>query len=292
MPNINYVSGMISVLIPTRGRPENVKKVLISGFNNAASPDLVEFLFYVDSDDNSFPLEVLNKNIRIIRGPRMWLSVLQNILYSQAKGEIVMYAGDDIEFRTNGWDQIVRDKFEEFEDKIALVYGDDDATHGEKIAIHGFLHRNWINAVGTWVAPGRGSLYDYWHTEVARKVGRLVFVKGLVIAHIHYRQGAASAMFDDTYKYVYSASRSCVPFLTYRRLERERRIYRILLSEVMDLKPKIERNYLFAETLVKLSQRYNFNGLDYRRIRTLNNFKIMPVIISNIIKILIKKRTF
>ena len=47
MPNINYVSGMISVLIPTRGRPENVKKVLISGFNNAASPDLVEFLFYV-----------------------------------------------------------------------------------------------------------------------------------------------------------------------------------------------------------------------------------------------------
>ena len=87
-----------------------------------------------------------------------------------------MYAGDDIEFRTNGWDQIVRDKFEEFEDKIALVYGDDDATHGEKIAIHGFLHRNWINAVGTWVAPGRGSLYDYWHTEVARKVGRLVFV--------------------------------------------------------------------------------------------------------------------
>ena len=99
-------------------------------------------------------------------------------------------------------------------------------------------------------------------------------------------------MFDDTYKYVYSASRSWVPFLTYRKLERERRIDRILLSEVMDLKPKIERNYLFAETLVKLSQRYNFNGLDYRRIRTLNNFKIIPVIISNIIKILIKKRTF
>lgn len=290
MINQNYVSGLISILIPTRARPENVKMVVSSAFNNAVLPELVEFLFYVDSDDETFPLEILSSKTKIVRGPRMWLSVLQNILYSQAQGEIIMYAGDDVEFRTDGWDQIVRNKFEESEDKIILVYGDDDATHGENIAIHGFLHRNWINAVGSWVAPGRGSLYDYWHTEVARKIGRLVFIKELTIAHIHYRQGAATAVFDDTYKFVYSSSRSWVPLLTYARLERERRIDRILLSEVMSIQPKTESKYLLAEMVIKFSKRFKLNTFDSRRIRTLSNFKIIPVIISNLIKLLIRKR--
>ena len=152
---------MISILTPTRGRPENVKRLVRSALSTAQFPDQVEFLFYVDLDDDSFPSEIESTNVRVIRGPRMWLSVLQNILYANCKGEIVMYSGDDLVFKTQGWDKKVVGAIEKYPDKLALVYPNDLGTYGSSIAIHGFLHRNWINTVGHWVAPGRGSLSIY-----------------------------------------------------------------------------------------------------------------------------------
>ena len=80
---------MISILTPTRGRPANVRRLITSVFSTAEQPSQVELLFYVDSDDETFPEEVISENIRVVRGPRMWLSVLQNILYANCRGEIV-----------------------------------------------------------------------------------------------------------------------------------------------------------------------------------------------------------
>jgi hypothetical protein len=87
---------MISILTPTRGRPDNVKRLIDSAFSTARFPEQVEFLFYVDLDDDSFPSELESSNVRVIHGPRMWLSVLQNILYANCNGEIVMYSGDEL----------------------------------------------------------------------------------------------------------------------------------------------------------------------------------------------------
>ena len=104
-----YTSQMISLLIPTRDRPSNVRRTIESVKNTVSQPNLIEMLFYVDLDDETFPTEVLRKNIKIVRGPRMWLSVIQNILYANASGEIIMYSADDVVFETHGWDEKVRD---------------------------------------------------------------------------------------------------------------------------------------------------------------------------------------
>jgi glycosyltransferase involved in cell wall biosynthesis len=281
---------MISILTPTRGRPANVRRLITSVFSTAEQPSQVELLFYVDSDDETFPEEVISENIRVVRGPRMWLSVLQNILYANCRGEIVMYAGDDLEFKTTGWDKRVRQVFEDSVDKLLLVYPNDLATHGENMAIHGFLHRNWIEAVGCWVAPGRGSLYDLWHTDVARKLGRLKYLHDVEIAHVHYRQGAGQADFDETYQYVSAATRSWVPRITYRKLKRERRIDFILLSEKINGPLKIDYAYFLAEWLVKNRNKFGMRDLDVRRIKSLGNLEIIPVIAKNILKIMSNRR--
>jgi hypothetical protein len=209
---------------------------------------------------------------------------MQNVLYANAKGEIIMYAGDDIEFGSKNWDVIVRERFNKYTDKICVVYGNDNATHGEAIAIHAFLHRNWINAVGCWVAPGRGSLYDFWITEVGRKLGRLEYVPELQISHIHYRQGQGLAPFDATYKRVYAASRSWVPKLTYRRLKRERRIDLILLSEAMNSNPPRDLNYLIADFVIYISNKLEIYSIDRRRVLTLSNLTIVPLLLKQIFK--------
>ena len=276
---------MISILIPTRERPENVRRLIASVVSTAEQPLNVELLFYVDHDDQTFPEDVLSDNVRLIRGPRMWLSLLQNVLYASSRGEIVMYAGDDLVFETFGWDTRVQSVFESSNDKLVLVYPNDRATHGESMAIHGFLHRNWIDAIGCWVAPGRGSLFDLWHTEVARKLGRLRYLEDVVIAHVHYRQGAGQAVFDETYRALSAATRSWVPMVTYRKLKRERRIDYILLSEKIKDPLKTDRNYILAEWLAKNRTKLGLGSIDERRIRSMGNFEIIPVIVKNVFKL-------
>ncbi len=281
---------MISILTPTRGRPDNVKRLVDSIFNTAKFPDQIEILFYVDLDDQSFPSEILSENVRLIRGPRMWLSVLQNILYANCRGEIIMYSGDDLVFKTKAWDEAVTSAMRSYPDKLALIYANDLATYGESLATHGFIHREWIDTVGIFLAPGRGSLSDLWVTDVARKLGRLHYLRDVHIAHVHYRQGDATAEFDETYKYISTATRSWVPVKTYKMLRRERRIDFILLSEKIKGPIPIDKHYVIGEWLSRNKKFVGLGSLDARRLRTLSNIEIVPVILRNLFKVILGLR--
>lgn len=288
---MNLAEEVISILVPTRERPENVKRLVRSLELNTDLPELTEVLFYVDEDDRSFPMIDSNISIRVINGPRLWLSLMQNILYANAKGQILMHAGDDMTFETSGWDTIVRTKFMQTDDRIRLVFGNDLGWYGDRIALHGFVHRNWIEATGVWVAPGRMSCFDLWLTEVARILGRLDYVESLHIPHIHYRQGQARADYDSVYDKANSAMRSWKPLITYKKLERERRIDRILLAEKMNPKPPLEKRYYLGEKISRSRFVSTQSGIDPRRLKTLSNFEILPLIAINIIRILFRKRT-
>ena len=272
-------NGVISILCPTRERPENVKKLVESARKMASKPEALEFIFYVDHDDDTFP-EV--EDVVLVHGPRLWISNAQNILYSHAMGEILMTAGDDMEFLTRGWDETVRKTFEGIPDRIALVFGNDLATHAGDIAVHGFFHRRWVNALGTWVQPGRGSLWDLWSTDVAKKLDRFVYLKDLHIKHVHYRQGAKEASFDATYQYVYKNNSSFDPMKTYKLLERERRIDTILLSELMESKLPLDYRYYFS-TLIHRFVEHKLSKIKSRKLLTLSNWELFMLPLRRVI---------
>jgi hypothetical protein len=245
----------------------------------AEDPELLEFLFYVDHDDQTFPPI---DGVKVIRGPRLWISNAHNVLYANATGEILMTAGDDMEFLSKDWDKEVKDKFISIPDKIGLVFGNDLASHAGRIAVHGFFHQNWISTLGTWVQPGRGSLWDFWATEVAQKLNRFYYLPHVHIKHIHYRQGSKEATFDSTYKYVYLNNSSFDPQKTYRLLERERRIDRILLAEVMSPKPPLETNYLIVGFLVSMLEK-KLSLRNRRKLLILNNIQVLTLPLTMII---------
>jgi hypothetical protein len=274
-----FQNEVISILCPTRGRPNNVNTLVESAIATAEKPANLEFIFYVDIDDLTFPTSLLDKyqdRIKVMTGPRQWISNCHNALYTLAQGEILMTAGDDMEFKTKYWDTRVRGQFALLDDKIALVFGNDNATHAGKIAVHGFFHQHWVHCLGTWVQPGRGLPWDLWTTENARLLGRLFYLKDVVIAHNHYRQGSARAVFDQTYQDLYSQSSSFRPWTTYSLLERDRRIDRILLREAMDSMPPLEKKYLLAEIIIRvLGARVNS-----RRVLSMSNSEILRTSIS------------
>jgi hypothetical protein len=285
---MNAESKMISILCPTRGRPENVKRLVESIISTAHSPELCEILFYVDNDDYTFPPEIEKlKPVKVYRGPGMWISNLHNFLYIKSRGEILFSAGDDMIFRTIGWDSIVREKFEEIPDKIGLIFGDDLGTHSGVIATHGFFHRRWVESLGTWVQPGRGSLWDLWSTETALKLKRLFFVRSLIIEHKHYRQSSFGAQFDTTYQRIRTSNSSFRPEISYRKLRRERRIDRLILGSVMTNPPPLELNYWLSEKTVNaLKSRLNTEKQMY--IRTLGNLDLVLLLF----KVMINQLTF
>lgn len=190
---------MISVLLPTRGRPNSVARLLDSARETAATE--VEFVVYVDEDDHTIERtrDVLHRHAaNVVIGPRDVLSKMWNICWEHARHDVVMQCGDDIVFRSDDWDLRVLEEFDASVDKILFVHGDDGFQH-ERIGTHGFLHRNWIETVGYFVPPYFSSDYnDLWLTEVADALGRRRYLPEVVTEHMHPVAGKGS--WDQTHQ--------------------------------------------------------------------------------------------
>lgn len=172
---------MISLLLPSRKRFESLKELVQSVKDTADNPKDIEIMVYVDDDDDSY--EELDM-VGYVRGPRIVLSQMWNRCYEEARGPIYQHCGDDLRFRTKGWDTIVKNKFKEYPDKIAFLYGDDGFW--TEFGTHGFIHENWVKAVGYFVPPYFSSDYnDQWLNDVAKLIGRHVKIP-IMTEHLHF----------------------------------------------------------------------------------------------------------
>ena len=191
---------MISLLVPTRGRPDWVKRFLDSALENAGGE--FEAVFYVDSDDESLERyeAVLNDHdvpTKLIIGERIVLSAMWNRCSDLATGDILGHMGDDIVFRSPDWVPVVRKPFDESEDKILFVHGD-DGYHNARFGTHGFIHCRWMEAVGYFVPPLYSSDWNDQHlNDLADALGRRIHLPTLYTEHLHYVFGKAPR--DATY---------------------------------------------------------------------------------------------
>jgi hypothetical protein len=199
---------MISLILPTRNRPNNLKRLYQSLVDTTDDLKNVELCFYIDEDDmQSLPVitELAEKiQCQCIQGeaaPKVRVPVwyLQNEVQKISTGPIYMFAADDIVFRTKNWDNMVNQQFEKFEDRIALVYGPDGFQKGDiPVCTHGFIHQHWIDVVGYLFPSDFNVCYvDRWVTEVAEMIGRRFYLPDMYIEHIH--PAAGKAAWDNTY---------------------------------------------------------------------------------------------
>lgn len=185
----------ISILTPTRNRPAFVGQMIKSCVETSTHPELLEFVFYIDNDDQAsieyfgelVPyLKKRNESqITVISGDRIVLSQTWNECYKVSTGAILHHCGDDLRFKTDGWDNIVREKFNEYEDRIVFVFGDDGILKPGSFGTHGFVHRKWAEAVGYFVPPYFSSDHnDSWLNDVAQSIDRHEFVD-IYTEHLH-----------------------------------------------------------------------------------------------------------
>ena len=162
----------------------------------------VEVIWYIDRDDaaSRATAHVLadSEPCTIVVGSRCHLSALWNHCAPYANGPILGHMGDDIVFRTPGWDARITEVFERYPDRIAFVHGN-DGVHGNRLGTHGFVHRRWVDAVGHFTPDGFPHDYcDTWFTEVADTIGRRVYLPDVLTEHMHPDVGKAE--YDQTYR--------------------------------------------------------------------------------------------
>jgi glycosyl transferase/beta-hydroxylase protein BlmF len=189
---------MISLLVPTRGRPHNMERFYDSAHSTATRGEF-EIIFYIDDDDQpSIDKAAELPNVVSAIGPRIVLSECWNRCAEVSLGTILFHGGDDIVFQTDGWDDMVEGTFADSEDKILFVHGR-DGYHDARFGTHGFIHRRWMDALNYFVPPLFSSDFnDAWLNDLANALDRRVYLPDLFTEHRHYVFGKAPH--DDTYK--------------------------------------------------------------------------------------------
>ena len=199
----------ISLIIPTRKRVSNVKRLIESVYNTAQDISNVQLMFYVDDDDTDtvsfFEKEKSNPKFthlidtKIIVEPRQErFGESNNVLYRACDGDILMLGADDIVLRTKNWDHTVIEEFAKYPDQLALIFGYDGIQPPGTLATHSFVSRRSCDILN-YATPGDfGYNYaDNWMTELYREIDRLIYLP-VFIEHMHW--GAGKAEYDETYR--------------------------------------------------------------------------------------------
>jgi glycosyltransferase involved in cell wall biosynthesis len=218
----------IAIIVPTRKRSKAVTELVETIVNTADDFSKIEILFYIDPDDVESEKCILEltstygNNIKYTSSrENLNLSQMWNYAYDKLNtSDIIMLCGDDIRFRTNSWDTIVRNEFLQVDDKILLVYGD-DKHHGINHATHSFVHKRWIEASGFWLPPYFCADYvDTWLFEVATQISRIKYLPNVVTEHMHFSLGKSA--FDETTERKSAAANKEHPARIYEQTHDER----------------------------------------------------------------------
>ena len=106
---------MITLCVPSRGRPTLAKRFYDSVIATCKDIKNVEVRFYLNEDDpclNDYLKNISKANIWV--GPHQSTSFSWNRLALKAKHDIVCLMGDDVQIKTKNWDQKIYDEFEKF----------------------------------------------------------------------------------------------------------------------------------------------------------------------------------
>lgn len=198
---IDKKTDMISVLCPTRERPElftrMVDSALMTGGKN------FELLAYVDDDDPKLGeyARLDLDGVKLIAGLPDGVGKAWNRLAREAKGNLLMMANDDLVFRTDGWDERLMTAIDSrgLSDGVFVAWANDGAPGCGRRCAFPIVSRRWVEIIGQFAPECFNFLYhDTWVHDVGRLVDRLIYVPDVLIEHKHF--SFKKADYDATYR--------------------------------------------------------------------------------------------
>ena len=190
----------ISVMFPTRGRPESLGRSLQTLLDRAVDVTRLEILLAIDDDDQPTidycinvvkpMLESINCSYTFLQFNRQGYTQLHkylNKLSAHAKGNWLFFYNDDAVMDTQGWDQIILDNGQEFCLQRA------ETNHEHPYAIFPILPKKWIELTEHF---SQHQLNDAWVSQIG---WMLDIVKTIPVMITHERFDLTGENKDDTF---------------------------------------------------------------------------------------------
>ena len=160
----------ISVVIPERGRPGMLRRLIDSLFHKANGDRGFEILVAIDSDDPAWPEPLDDLRVRVFVWPRpITLGVKLNQLAAEARGGIIQFLGNDQQMETPDWPARMREGVARLPDGIGVPFLNSTLSPGEPT--YPVITRQMMNAVGWFMNPDP----SYWFIDTRseeRRVGK------------------------------------------------------------------------------------------------------------------------
>jgi len=197
------MNARISLLLPTRGRAELLRRFLESVLARSERPELVEVVVYADEDDpSSHGFQVEGLEVHTIVGPRASMGDYNTACLERSRGDIVVLANDDVVIQTRGWDRKLREMHAAMQDRVYLAYPN-DLFKGRGLSAFPILSRTVCQLLGEpFPRAYRGAFIDYHLLDIFKRLEqhghpRLIYLEDMVFEHMHYRTGKGD--FDEIY---------------------------------------------------------------------------------------------
>jgi glycosyltransferase involved in cell wall biosynthesis len=180
---------LISVLLPSRGRPEALAESVGSLRHLATDPDRVEVLVASDDDDPPTDRAARALGARSLVGPRWGYPRLQmyvNALAHHANGTWLLLWNDDARMLTKGWDERVA------EAEPGVLW----PSHNDSPMLNIFpvVHRRLVELLGHFSLSAH---CDSWVQDVAQAVG---IHHRIPVGILHDRFDLTGGHDDQTYR--------------------------------------------------------------------------------------------
>lgn len=178
----------LCVIVPSRGRPENVKRLVESWTTTGAEASLEIVL---DNDDDSFlesDIEAImggSGYVSLSMGPRIRLGPTLNreaLLWADCF-PYIGFMGDDHRPVTPEWDKRICEALESM--GTGIVYGN-DLFQGVNLPTAVFMTSNIVRTLGYFCPPEQTHLYlDNAWKSWGEQIGKLRYLPDVVIEHLH-----------------------------------------------------------------------------------------------------------
>jgi len=239
------VPNLISLLCPSRSRPEELKRLIESVAKTALAPSRIEILIYVDEDDpKKFDYLLSHKNLTIdptvsklanvdlLIDEPLRTPIINNILAERAQGNILMIANDDQVFRDKNWDNRLDEEAAKFSDEIYCMWFN-DGRYQEKICTFPILSKKWVNTLG-YIEPFLFEHFncDLWIWQIGKMINRLHYIPDILVEHLHPDTGKSQP--DNTTERNLKGMRPKIDKMAFAKFERYRILDASLLQKVID----------------------------------------------------------
>ena len=181
----------MAIIVPSRGRPDNIK-ALIQSMRKTITSD--QLWVVCDSDDQELAgyqaLGIENLLIfdRIQKGMARPLNLAVRYILKNHRIEHFAFLGDDHRPRTIYWDQDFRNVLDQ---GIGVVYGN-DLFQSENLPTAVGMHGTIVRELDGMVPEGLLHLYlDNFWKQIGIDIGALTYLPETIIEHMHPLAGKA-----------------------------------------------------------------------------------------------------